>query len=479
MLRDNLVGLIEPMLGSAGANLLALCTARKKPSDDRPPCLENPRPEGAESTLTENAASPFHAEPRHYDLLRLDLSQIKNSYVAESQRQNETWVRTPSIVLSEALGELRGGVGGHNLSSEIGLFRADSGIAAGDIRIVEENGKKVILYSEADSDKISEGVRAAGRNGDKSDSELQTIVEQNIKNAASDDRPMEQALGFKDAFRPDKLRGFQPLSTQEALANTGWKPVARSVEERHASLLDVLTVKNSRTVLVERQPSGNFVIAHGASKQLLEAANLPSAVDAAVACVEADGGEVQTVTLHLRGFEPRQARGFVKNTEINLDQETAPKLIATIEEQPIEPGELSEILKQDYDFHNATIERISDPIATSDGQLVEVDLKAPAKVVTKPPLLMRIKLLFQDGFRITQDVITSIQSAIGRWQQLIVQSPENVDALFAAKGILKDLRSVHPEIRGVSLNLQREGKDILIVHNGIPQVYADLVNVSG
>src|SRR5713226_5255842 len=65
MLRDNLVGLIEPMLSSAGAYPLALCTARKKPSDARPPCLENPRPEGAESTLTENAASPFHAEPKH------------------------------------------------------------------------------------------------------------------------------------------------------------------------------------------------------------------------------------------------------------------------------------------------------------------------------------------------------------------------------------------------------------------------------
>ncbi len=65
MLRDNLVGLIEPMLNSAGANPLALCTAMKTSSDDRPPCLENPRPEGAESTLTENVASPFHAEPRH------------------------------------------------------------------------------------------------------------------------------------------------------------------------------------------------------------------------------------------------------------------------------------------------------------------------------------------------------------------------------------------------------------------------------
>jgi hypothetical protein len=66
VLRDNLVGLIEPMLKSAGAYPLALGTARKQSSDDRPICLENPRPEGAESTLTENVASPFHAEPRHH-----------------------------------------------------------------------------------------------------------------------------------------------------------------------------------------------------------------------------------------------------------------------------------------------------------------------------------------------------------------------------------------------------------------------------
>src|SRR6266849_7314944 len=62
MLRDNLVGLIEPMLSGAGAYPLALRTNRKQSSDDRPACLENPRPAGAESTLTENVASPFHAE---------------------------------------------------------------------------------------------------------------------------------------------------------------------------------------------------------------------------------------------------------------------------------------------------------------------------------------------------------------------------------------------------------------------------------
>ena len=67
MLRHNLVGLIEPMFRSAGADPLALCNAWRESSDDRPPCLENPRPEGAESTLTENVASPFHAEPRQAD----------------------------------------------------------------------------------------------------------------------------------------------------------------------------------------------------------------------------------------------------------------------------------------------------------------------------------------------------------------------------------------------------------------------------
>src|SRR5271157_4710742 len=63
MLRDNLVELIEPMLNSAGANPLALTHHQIQASGDRLPCLENPRPKGAESSLTENVTSPFQAEP--------------------------------------------------------------------------------------------------------------------------------------------------------------------------------------------------------------------------------------------------------------------------------------------------------------------------------------------------------------------------------------------------------------------------------
>src|SRR5437588_4860173 len=79
MLRDNLVGLIEPMLSGAGAYPLALRTNRKQSSDDRPACLENPRPAGAESTLTENLTSPFHAEPGHIPANRGTLWWITGS----------------------------------------------------------------------------------------------------------------------------------------------------------------------------------------------------------------------------------------------------------------------------------------------------------------------------------------------------------------------------------------------------------------
>ena len=82
MLRDNLVGLIEPMRISAGVDPLAL-SIQTQASDDRSSCLENPRPEGAESSLTENVASPFQAEPthlcvhRHGDAFRWDLQNQK------------------------------------------------------------------------------------------------------------------------------------------------------------------------------------------------------------------------------------------------------------------------------------------------------------------------------------------------------------------------------------------------------------------
>ena len=56
------------MLSGAGG-LLSRCTlTRGSHRTIDPLCLENPRPAGAEPTLTENVASPFQAEPRQFSL---------------------------------------------------------------------------------------------------------------------------------------------------------------------------------------------------------------------------------------------------------------------------------------------------------------------------------------------------------------------------------------------------------------------------
>ena len=81
------------MFSSAGANALALHTDNgKKSSDDRPQCLENPRPAGAESTLTENVASPFHAEPAQFNCHRRYASQHATSD-NEIKRNNKRSVK--------------------------------------------------------------------------------------------------------------------------------------------------------------------------------------------------------------------------------------------------------------------------------------------------------------------------------------------------------------------------------------------------
>jgi len=87
MLRDNLAGLIEPMRAARELNPLALFTEQKKSSDDRPQdALKIPAPKGRNLTLTENAASPFHAEPRQNPSGRFPLKSVNTSVDVRSSR---------------------------------------------------------------------------------------------------------------------------------------------------------------------------------------------------------------------------------------------------------------------------------------------------------------------------------------------------------------------------------------------------------
>src|SRR5271166_716053 len=83
------------------------CRSRHRTID--PQCLENPRPAGAESTLTENARSPFHAEPRHFEpwqqhqspVCFLTICAFTGSNIFAAELPCLPQAHTPAIILSE------------------------------------------------------------------------------------------------------------------------------------------------------------------------------------------------------------------------------------------------------------------------------------------------------------------------------------------------------------------------------------------
>ncbi len=97
------------MLSGAGGPSLALHADGRKSSDDSPHALKNPRPVAAESTLTENVASPFHAEPRHllghypFPAFLGVLGGLRDSLVANIRAAKEVTVHLPFPVSLGAL----------------------------------------------------------------------------------------------------------------------------------------------------------------------------------------------------------------------------------------------------------------------------------------------------------------------------------------------------------------------------------------
>ena len=104
-----------------------------------------------------------------------DVAAIKQDYSAAFQGQDHGWIRTPSIVVSQATGELSGGVGGHNIDAKISEFRAGN-VKVGKVRLVRDKERKLVVkYNEADRAKIPEIVRRVGKEADNP--RLQSLVE--------------------------------------------------------------------------------------------------------------------------------------------------------------------------------------------------------------------------------------------------------------------------------------------------------------
>ena len=418
-------------------------------------------PEARQTDTDKTIAGMVILAQRNKELLQLishmDLAQAKDAYVAEMRRTRRTWIRTPNIVLSWP--ENAGTImleGGHNLGAKITQFEFDPSLSAGELRVEEENGHTIIKHSAADADKVPELVRAAARNEGKSPSELAELLKKKLPDVQVPERPLETALGFTDSLRPAAGRGFQPEATRADLGSMGWKPTSGVIPARPKALMHALDSGKGPSVVVSRQADGSYLVAHGTSQKVIQSTDLPSAVDAAISCIKDENQNGTEMHLYLAGFEPVQGKGFANTVEVNLGENEFSRIAATIESEPIEPGELARILSKDYKLEEARVAGIE---ASEEGH-VNVRLEVPAKEATRPTLFVRLRLFLREGFAITREFLSSVRTITESWRASLRSAPEKVDLFLAHKMLIRDLKSVHPEIVDVDMIYSREKKDI-------------------
>ena len=71
-------------------------------------------------------------------------------------------------------------------------------------------------------------------------------------------------------------------------------------------------------------------------------------------------------------------------------------------------------------------------------------------------MLLRIKILFEQGLQMTSQLLASIQ-------QVVRSISIDLNTITAGQQILKELRTIHPGIKGIELRLSRQAKDVLLV----------------
>lgn len=405
------------------------------------------------------------------DLMPLDIRSVEQKY---RQEQGETghrgWIRTASVVQSSGQQNI---IGGHNLSARTVVFEPSAGVAANHVNLKPDpvTGQQIIEYNPEDFSKIGDLARPSARD-QKSPEEIKKILEERMPKAVQLHQPLRRLINFDGGQGKIGGRGLLPDQAPELATDIGWKPSGRAVREREASLIKAASVSSAPAVIVTRLPEGGYSITHGLNKSGVYARNLPEATDVARSVVENyTTNGTPGVTVYLAGFEPRPGRSFSKTLELRLNSTDREKVSVVVEGQAFEPKEIERIFSQDYDFPNATVERVSEAIREPEGDWsVTADIKVPARKSGIRSLWMQIKVRFKDLTAPVREVVPAIRTAIREWQASLADLSERRSILEVTRSLRKRLRAVDP---GISVETSfheegSEGRDLYADHSDRP-----------
>lgn len=364
-----------------------------------------------------------------------DTDAVRTHYSEPFQDQREGWILTPSIVVSRATGILSDKwSGGHDVGSTITKFRQSTGLRAGELKEVLVDGKRVILYGESDASKIPNLVKIAGK--ETYNPEMLNI----LKAKLPDVKPLNLARTdlFARDFVPPSVRGYQPISVESQ--GLGWsKPAPKPLTLTESVLAESPRTAKTPTLTIARE-DGVYKVFTADEAEPFHAQTKTSLVEILTTKRLEVHGNAE-FHLEFQNFEPQEVRGIVKSCRARALREGASEGEVRLLSRSIKTNAKDlrfEARLAEVDLRAA---KIGTPSFTKvQGKMMAtIDVTLPAKIAGKPPLLLRVRIYFENLLVNASEAMRNhVQEIVERFVRRIQGNPELLeDSLLKMKIELK------------------------------------------
>jgi hypothetical protein len=275
------------------------------------------------------------------------------------------WIHTPVVVKSSLQGELKGeAVGGHNLYAMPIRFRANGSLAAGEIRVLEEEGQRVVEVAES---ALSRAERTSWTSAHKweSEAELAARVRADLLSIPPQTvRPLRAALDLSPPGPPPPTgrwpgaRGLAMPDPGDGLIRVaGWGSSEATLPPTDplSRRLSALRSEATDGVIVERLEDGRFRVAD-TKKDSLTVFNTAEDATRQVAGFVPGPGRARMRVIELYGMRSDEAEGFVRSCEARAGFEGETDTFGIVYKDGAAAGRARNLLRASYDYPSATLE---------------------------------------------------------------------------------------------------------------------------
>jgi hypothetical protein len=385
-----------------------------------------------------------------------DKEQLKERYVEAFNGEPNTWIKTPSIVLSQYKSSETVS-GGHNLDSRLTRLQPNPAVPVGKIRVARDRVNLVILYNPSDIGRIHPLIRklATELPPDKllTETEFKNLVG-SLENAFAAEptlnRSLTQALDLPSTY-PTQIRGLSPaLEPPMASPPLGWGLRDKPLTPDEIQRLLIGDQLGSRSIIIERLSNGYAVLRSG-NNQVVEAHTITSFYDEVLPQFMRsipDGDP--PIKIYLNGFTPDEAQALALTGSLRQKaQQISFRRGSNFSENIA-------LLKRSYHWDRAIIKEVKIEFSSigSKSDKGIIDIEIPSVVSTNPSLRVRIVTSLK---KLSKEVIDQIAAIVQKVLNRPTTRTRTVNQI--AFDIHKELKKEFPDI---DLGVQIEVGDMYI-----------------